>query len=77
MYDDGVMTYYDRAIDGNRAMDNGWGWRKDGWGLNWWQWLSYNEWWVMKWGWSDGVMMTMKFKNRWYSSDVWWWMIDK
>ena len=35
----------------------GWGWGKDGRGLNWWWWLSYNKWWMMKWGWSDGVIM--------------------
>ena len=57
MYDDGVMIDYNRAIDENRAMDDGWRWRNNGWGLNWWQWLSYNEWWVMKWGWRDGIIM--------------------
>ena len=39
-------------------MDDGWGWGKDGRGLNWWWWLNhYNEWWMMKWGWSDEVIM--------------------
>ena len=43
--------------ENHRAVDDRRGWRKDGWGLNWWRWLSYNEWWMMKWGWSDGVIM--------------------
>ena len=33
MYDDGTMINQNRTIDENRAMDDGWGWGKDGQGL--------------------------------------------